>query len=159
MLFLLLIGKTVTSCEIRCISKEFIQYSNFTAATGSTAMVSVDQFNDGDGSCRTHVIVLVSDNRHHISTLRHTWEDDSSHSDVQCAEFSNRYMQYLNESTRSQKVSMKERNSNNDGMVQAADVPHINLVAGLRVMTYNIWHTNPPSWHIHSSRYTAIKIN
>ena len=90
--------------------------------------------------------MLTQDNRHRVSTMRHTWRDSKEPAVADCAASAAAYMSALG-----------KQESDGTAHETAHEVETENPISTdtsirLRVMTYNLWHTNPPSWFVGSPR-------
>lgn len=105
------------------------------ASAGLVAVVSVDQYFSETSICRSHAVVMSVDPRKNISPLQHFWYDNHNSIAPDCSDLSDKFINNLNSS-------------------HSEDLKHIDHVNygdfDLKVMTYNIWHTNPAAWLYHN---------
>jgi hypothetical protein len=95
-----------------------------------------------DAMCRrVHAMALSVDQRNRPSPLQYTFLDASDSNDASCKVLSERLLQRLEA-----KAELQDPNSANTNKeaIAAADKATISL----RVMTYNMWHTNPAAWAV-----------
>ena len=106
-------------------------------------------------ACRAHVVILSVDMRRNISPLQHLWRDwmEIETAD-QCAVFSDYFMASVN-GTSLEENSMPDKNTetipnadtkSNESVVEVDTSRDDRADVKLRIMTYNLWHTNPASW-------------
>lgn len=113
-----------------------------TAGVGTAVVISADEFDPSSLSCRAHAVVLSADPRRNISPLQHLWTDISNvGSEKECAVLSAAMIEKLKQpgatSEDADQVSTAPIEAPADGDAAAANI---------RIMTYNLWHTNPAAW-------------
>lgn len=113
-----------------------------------TASVKVD--NHGVGATESAEV--------DVSVIPHHQQQHQQHKMTFTRDFMGR-ISALSHTWRSENKSNNNDNNNNDGsqsnqQCEASGVPADSVP--LRVMTYNLWHNNPPSWVYHDQRYGSL---
>lgn len=121
-----------------------MEHANNAAKAGSTVVISADEFIADASMCRSHLVVVSVDLRRDVSPLQHLWRDsDRNISAADCISQTAAFVESLKSKDR---APTKEQATS--ATTSAIDI---------RVMTYNLWHTNPAAWLYHDSMARWIR--
>lgn len=121
-----------------------MKYSNITASAGIIAVVSADQYIQASSMCRAHAILMTADTRKNLSPLQHLWIDVGHKTSADaCSDVSLSFIRSL--SMYGEKALLSEFKKINSKKIESAE-DKAPIETSLRVMTYNLWHTNPAAW-------------
>jgi hypothetical protein len=148
----------------------FVEKSNISAAAGVVIVISADEYAPSSSVCRAHVLVLSADPRRNVSPMQHLWTDTGGVLAEECAAASARLMASLNGTADTQSADTQSAASDSSIEEEASsatgggkdetntDLGHGGVTASIRVMTYNIWHTNPAAWLYSNPMYDTTRM-